>query len=185
MLMMTCAGASEQAVSQWASVFAEKGLGITKTAGDLAGPMCFALLMGLSRLIYGKYGEKLNLDAFMKYSIVLCMVSYLCISLIPNPVIGLIGCAATGFSVGILWPGTFSKAAVAIKRGGTAMFALLALAGDLGCFSGPSLAGYISDAFGGNLRIGILFAIVFPFMMLCCLVFGKKLLKKARTGNET
>lgn len=185
MLMMTCAGASEQAVSQWASVFAEKGLGITKTAGDLAGPMCFALLMGLSRLIYGKYGEKLNLDAFMKYSTVLCMVSYLCISLIPNPVIGLIGCAATGFSVGILWPGTFSKAAVAIKRGGTAMFALLALAGDLGCFSGPSLAGYISDAFGGNLRIGILFAIVFPFMMLCCLVFGKKLLKKARTGNET
>ena len=117
MAMMLCAGASEQAVSQWASTFAEKGLHIQKTVGDLVGPMMFSVLMGLSRLIYGKYGEKLNLDRFMKGSCVLCVASYLCISLVPVPIVGLIGCAICGFSVGIMWPGTFSKASAAIKRG--------------------------------------------------------------------
>ena len=110
MAMMLCAGASEQAVSQWASTFAEKGLHIQKTVGDLVGPMMFSVLMGLSRLIYGKYGEKLNLDRFMKGSCVLCVASYLCISLVPVPIVGLIGCAICGFSVGIMWPRTFSKA---------------------------------------------------------------------------
>ncbi len=169
MLMMMSAGASEQAVSQWASAFAEKALGISKTVGDLAGPMTFAVLMGSARLIYGKYGDKLNLDRFMKYSCILCIISYLCISLVPVPAIGLVGCAVCGFSVGILWPGTFSKASAALRGGGTSLFALLALAGDFGCSAGPSLAGYISSGFGGNLRSGILAAAVFPIMLLISL----------------
>ena len=174
MAMMLCAGASEQAVSQWASTFAEKGLHIQKTVGDLVGPMMFSVLMGLSRLIYGKYGEKLNLDRFMKGSCVLCVASYLCISLVPVPIVGLIGCAICGFSVGIMWPGTFSKASAAIKRGGTVLFAMLALAGDLGCSGGPTLVGFVSSAFSGNLRLGILTAIVFPVLLfagLCTFFF--------------
>lgn len=166
MLMMLCAGASEQAVSQWASIFAEKGLGVSKTVGDLAGPMAFAALMGTSRLIYGKYGDWLNLNRFMTLSCFLCIAAYGCISLIPNAAVGLAGCAVCGFSVGILWPGTFSKASAAVKGGGTAMFALLALAGDLGCSGGPTLAGAVSSQCGDNLRMGILAAAVFPVLLL-------------------
>lgn len=143
MLMMVCSGASEQAVSQWASTFAEEGLGIAKTMGDLVGPMTFSILMGLSRLIYGKYGDRIDLDKFMKGSCVLCIASYLCISIVPIPIVELIGCGICGFSVGIMWPGTFSKASVALKRGGTLLFAMLALAGDLGCSSGPTLVGFV------------------------------------------
>ncbi|WP_455248935.1 MFS transporter [Ruminococcus sp.] len=166
MLMMLCAGASEQAVSQWASIFAEKGLGVSKTVGDLAGPMAFAALMGTSRLIYGKYGDRLNLNRFMTLSCFLCIAAYGCISLIPNAAVGLAGCAVCGFSVGILWPGTFSKASAAVKGGGTAVFALLALAGDLGCSGGPTLAGAVSSRCGDNLRMGILAAVVFPVLLL-------------------
>ena len=169
MLMMLCAGAAEQAVSQWASTFAEKGLGVSKTFGDLLGPMAFALLMGLSRLIYGKYGGKIPLNRFMKYSLFLCVAAYLAIALIPTPIVGLVGCAVCGFFVGILWPGTYSKAAATIKNGGTAMFAMLALAGDIGCAAGPTLAGFVSGAFGDNLRIGILSAVIFPLLMLVSL----------------
>ena len=178
MAMMLCAGASEQAVSQWASTFAEKGLHIQKTVGDLVGPMMFSVLMGLSRLIYGKYGEKLNLDRFMKGSCVLCVASYLCISLVPVPIVGLIGCAICGFSVGIMWPGTFSKASEAIKRGGTVLFAMLALAGDLGCSGGPTLVGFVSSAFSGNLRLGILTAIVFPVLLFAGLCTFSRLVVK-------
>lgn len=178
MAMMLCAGASEQAVSQWASTFAEKGLHIQKTVGDLVGPMMFSVLMGLSRLIYGKNGEKLNLDRFMKGSCVLCVASYLCISLVPVPIVGLIGCAICGFSVGIMWPGTFSKASAAIKRGGTVLFAMLALAGDLGCSGGPTLVGFVSSAFSGNLRLGILTAIVFPVLLLAGLCTFSRLVVK-------
>lgn len=173
MLMMMCAGASEQSISQWASTFAEQGLHVSKTVGDLAGPMAFAMLMGLSRLIYGKYGDKLNLDHFMTFSCILCAASYLCISLVPVPMVGLLGCAVCGFSVGILWPGTFSKAAVSIKGGGTALFALLALAGDLGCSGGPTLAGLVSSSFGNNLRIGILASIVFPILLLIGILLSR------------
>ena len=174
MLMMTCAGASEQAVSQWASTFAEQGLKVSKTLGDLLGPMAFALLMGTARLLYGKYGDKLDLDRFMKYSCLLCIASYLWIALIPVPVLGLIGCAVCGFSVGILWPGTFSKASASIKGGGTAMFALLALAGDLGCSGGPTLAGFVSSSLDNNLRMGILSAIIFPVLLLLALRLSRK-----------
>ena len=173
-LMMLCAGASEQAVSQWASAFAEQGLGVSKTVGDLAGPMAFAMLMGISRLIYGKWGDRLNLDRFMQWSCLLCIAAYLCIVLVPVPVIGLLGCAVCGFSVGILWPGTFSKASASIKGGGTAMFAMLALAGDVGCSGGPTLAGLVSGACGNNLHMGILAAIVFPVLMLTSLFLAHK-----------
>lgn len=173
MVMMLCAGASEQSVSQWASTFAEQGLSVSKTVGDLAGPMAFAFLMGIARLIYGKFGERLPLDRFMKSSVLLCLASYLVLAFVPIPVLGLIGCAICGFSVGILWPGTFSKASVAIKNGGTALFAMLTLAGDIGCAGGPTLAGFVSSVFGNNLHIGVLSAIIFPTAMLISLLLTK------------
>ncbi len=166
MLIMVSAGASEQSISQWASTFAEKGLGVSKAVGDLAGPMAFAFLMGVARAFYGKYGDRINLDRFMTLSGVLCVVSYLCISLIPSPVVGLVGCAVCGLSVGIMWPGGFSKAAACLRNGGTALFALLALGGDLGCTSGPTLVGIVSGAFGDNLKTGILAAAFFPVLLL-------------------
>ena len=174
LLMMTCAGAAEQSVSQWASTFAEQGLGISKTMGDLAGPMAFAMLMGTARLIHGKYGEKLNLDLFMKFSCILCIASYTCIALVPIPVIGLAGCALCGFSVGILWPGTFSKASASIRNGGTALFAMLALAGDLGCSGGPALVGFVSSHFHNNLRVGIFAAVLFPLILLAGLLLARE-----------
>lgn len=164
-ILMACAGACEQSVSQWASVFAEQGLGVSKTIGDLAGPMLFAVMMGASRLVYGKYGERLVLEKFMTCSGLLCIAAYLLISLSPWPFFGLLGCGICGLSVGILWPGTFSMASAAVRGGGTAMFALLALAGDLGCAGGPTLVGLISDACGGNLQAGILAAIIFPVIL--------------------
>lgn len=170
-VMMMCAGACEQSVSQWASAFAESALGVEKWVGDLAGPMAFAALMGTARLIYGKKGETLDLQKFMLGSAALCIVSYLVISLSSSPVIGLLGMALCGFSVGIMWPGTFSIATGAVKGGGMAMFSLLALAGDIGCSGGPTLAGMVSAAAGDNLRMGILAAIICPVALLACLVF--------------
>lgn len=166
MLMMICAGASEQAVSQWASTLAEKSFGINKTIGDLAGPMAFAILMGSSRAFYGKFGDRINLERFMQYSAVLCMISYLMIAFIPIPALGILGCAVCGLSVGIMWPGTFSMASASVKRGGTALFALLALAGDVGCSSGPTYVGMISGALNDNLKMGILAALIFPIFMV-------------------
>ena len=174
MLMMTCAGASEQAVSQWASTFAETSLHISKTLGDLAGPLTFAACMGASRLLYGKYGDRIRLDLFMKGSCILCILSYLCISILPFSALNLFGCALCGFSVGIMWPGLFSTASVSIPRGGTTMFAFLALAGDLGCSGGPTLAGLVSSYAGGSLKIGILTAIIFPTVLLLGLIKSKK-----------
>lgn len=166
MLMMLCAGASEQAVSQWASTFAEKGLGVSKAVGDLAGPTVFALLMATSRLLYGKFGAKIDLNKAMMASALLCVVSYLLIGLTNSPVLGLVGVGLCGLAVGIFWPGTFSTAAASLRGGGTAMFALMALAGDLGCSGGPTLAGAIAGAFGDNLRLGILCAVAFPALMV-------------------
>ena len=165
-ILMICAGACEQAVSQWASTFAEQGLGVSKTLGDLTGPMFFAVMMGTSRLIYGKFGEKLPLKKYIIGSSLLCLASYLVISLSPLPALGLIGCGICGFSVGILWPGTFSMASASMPAGGTAMFALLALGGDVGCSGGPTFVGLIASAFGDNLKTGILYAVIFPILML-------------------
>lgn len=171
MLMMMCAGASEQAVSQWASAFAEMGLHVNKTFGDLAGPMAFAVLMGSARAFYGKYGDRINLDKFMTASSILCILSYLCISLMPIPVLSLIGCAVCGLSVGIMWPGSFSKASASLRNGGTALFALLAVAGDTGCALGPAVVGYVSSITSDNLKNGILAAIVFPVLLLAGIQF--------------
>lgn len=174
LIMMVCAGASEQAVSQWASAFAEKGLGISKAAGDLAGPMAFAVLMGMSRLFYGKYGDRIHLERFMVYSSFLCVLSYLGISLFPIPLFNLIACAVCGLSVGIMWPGTFSKASAALPKGGTAMFALLALGGDIGCSGGPTLVGVVSGAFGDDLKLGVLAGIIFPVLLLTGIILCRK-----------
>ena len=173
-IMMICSGASEQAVSQWASTFAEMGLGISKTAGDLAGPMAFAVLMGTSRLFYGKYGDKIDLDRFMICSSLLSIAAYLCISLVPVPMVSLIACAVCGLSVGIMWPGTFSKASATLPRGGTAMFALLALGGDVGCSGGPTLVGMVSSALGDNLKMGILAGVIFPVLLLSGILLCRK-----------
>lgn len=166
LLLMICAGASEQAVSQWASTFAEQGLGVSKAVGDLAGPMLFAVAMGTARTIYGKFGDRIPLRKFLFGSGLLCLCAYLLISLSPIPALSLVGCGICGFSVGILWPGTFSMASAAMPRGGTAMFALLALGGDIGCGGGPTFVGLISSALGGDLHKGILCAILFPVLML-------------------
>lgn len=174
LIMMVCAGASEQAVSQWASTFAEKGLGISKTAGDLAGPMAFAILMGSARAFYGKYGDRIQLDRFMIYSSCLCILSYLGISLLPAAQLSLAACAVCGLSVGIMWPGTFSKASSALPRGGTAMFALLALGGDLGCSGGPTLVGTVSSLLGDNLKMGVLAGVIFPVLLLTGIILCRK-----------
>ena len=174
MLMMMCAGASEQAVSQWASTFAEQGLGVSKTIGDLAGPMSFAILMGSARAFYGKFGDRIDLDKFMQASSLLCIVSYLCISLSPSPLFSLIGCFLCGLSVGIMWPGTFSKASAALRNGGTAMFALLALAGDVGCSGGPTLVGFATGLASDDLKKGILAGIIFPILLIVGIVSLKK-----------
>lgn len=172
LIMMICAGASEQAVSQWASTFAEQGLGVSKTLGDLMGPMFFAVCMGTSRTIYGKMGEKLDLHKFMVFSTMLCVASYLLIAFVPSPLLALIGCGICGFSVGIFWPGTFSMAASGIRNGGTLMFALLALAGDIGCAGGPTFAGEMANLFGNHIRAGIGIAMIFPVLLGLLLLTG-------------
>ena len=173
-ILMLAAGASEQAMSQWASAFAEKGLGITKSIGDLAGPCFFSVLMGCSRTFYGKSGDRIDLLKFIRISSVLCIISYLIAVLAPHPAISLLGCGLTGLSVGIMWPGVFSLASAGLPKGGTMMFALLALCGDLGCNSGPTTVGLVSNLFSGNLRAGLTAAIVFPVMMLVFSGFCRK-----------
>ncbi|MBP3577220.1 MAG: MFS transporter [Lachnospiraceae bacterium] len=165
-LLMICSGASEQGMSQWASAFAESGLKVSKTVGDLAGPCLFAVLMGTSRALYAKLSDKISLKAAMVGSGCLCVVCYLLATFAPHPVLGLIGCAVCGFSVGIMWPGTFSLASNSLPAGGTAMFAFLALAGDLGCGSGPTIVGAVAERFGDDLKIGVLSAIVFPILLV-------------------
>lgn len=166
MVLMVCAGAAEQGMSQWASAFAESALRLPKTVGDLAGPCLFALLMGTSRALYGKFSEKMPLKKAMIGCAALCVMCYLLASLTQSPVLGLVGCAVCGFSVGIFWPGTFSIAAVALPGAGTAMYALMALAGDVGCSGGPTLVGFVANALGGDLKKGLLAAIVFPALIL-------------------
>lgn len=174
-VLMICGGASEQAMSQWASAFAESALGISKTMGDLAGPCMFALFMGSARAIYGKYGEKIPLEKFMKICCLLCIAGYLLAALSATPLLALAGCALCGLSVGIMWPGTFSLATKTMKRGGTAMFAFLALAGDVGCGGGPTFVGVVSEAFGENLKMGLIFSLVFPSIFLLGLLYLRSL----------
>lgn len=168
--VMICAGASEHAMGQWASAFAESGLQVSKTIGDLAGPCMFAVLMGLSRVFYAKFSEKVDLVKFMIGSGVLCAISYLLASFSANPILALVGCGLCGLSVGLMWPGTFSLASAKCPMGGTAMFALLALAGDLGCSGGPTLVGFVSNANGGNISVGLITAVAFPLLLVIVLM---------------
>lgn len=166
-LLMICSGASEQAMSQWASFFAEEGLKVSKTMGDLMGPCAFALLMGASRAFYGKFGDRMDLQKFIAGSSLLCIVSYLIAIFSPIPVLALAGCALCGLSVGIMWPGTFSMAAKECPQGGTAMWAFFALAGDVGCASGPGVVSIGSLLKPENgIKTGLLCAIIFPLVLL-------------------
>ncbi|MDR2747471.1 MAG: MFS transporter [Treponema sp.] len=167
-LMMICAGASEQAMSQWASLFAEAGLGVSKLMGDILGPCAFAVLMGLSRVFFGLQRGAVKLERTLMISGVLCLASYLIAVFSPHPLLSLGGCALCGLSVGVMWPGTFSLASRSFPQGGTAMFAVLALAGDVGCASGPGLVGMIMQS--TSLTTGLLAAIVFPVLLVAGIV---------------
>lgn len=195
MVLMLCAGASELAMSQWSSLFAEKALGVPKVLGDLLGPCLFAVFMGIGRMIYGIWGAKLNLHRVLALSSVLCVLCYLGASLVPNPMIALLSCALCGFSISLMWPGVLSTTSAAYPKGGTAMFGVLAVCGDIGCSVGPALTGAVSDfvsrfgAFAASLSVtadqlglkaGMLSAIVFPLILLLCLVLLKRALQKKK-----
>ncbi len=169
-ILMVCAGASELSMAQWASAFTEAALGFSKTVGDLVGPCLFAVTMGICRVLYGKFGPKMNLTRFMLGSGVLCLCCYLLASLSSSPVLGLIGCVLCGFSVGIMWPGTISLTSPRLPRGGTALFAMLAMAGDLGGAFGPSLVGTITQQSGDRLQSGMLAGSVFPLLLIVVLI---------------
>jgi len=173
-ILMVCAGASELSMAQWASAFTEAALGFSKTVGDLVGPCLFAVTMGISRVLYGKYGPKMNLTRFMLGSGILCLCCYLLASLSSSPVLGLIGCVLCGFSVGIMWPGTISLTSPRLPRGGTALFAMLAMAGDLGGAFGPSLVGTVTQQSGDRLQSGMFAGSVFPLILIIVLVLMSK-----------
>lgn len=173
-LLMVGAGASEIAMAQWASAFAESSLGVSKTTGDLLGPCGFAVFMGISRMLYGRYGEKVDLSNFMIASGLLCLISYLLAALAKQPFMGLLGCMMCGFSVGIMWPGSISISASRLPKGGTALFAFLALAGDLGGAEAPAIVGYVSQMFGGSIQNGILAGICFPVLLVICIILLKR-----------
>ena len=173
-LMMFCAGAGEMVMSQWASAFVESALGIDKTIGDLLGPCMFAVMMGIARVLYGKLSGRVDLTKWIMWGCVGCTVAYLLAAFAPHPILALIGCALCGFSVGVFWPGTLSHAAANIPLGGVSMFAILAVAGDIGCLSGPYLSGVVADAFGQDLRAAFVFATVFPLICLTVLLLQKK-----------
>lgn len=173
-VLMVCAGSSEIAMAQWASAFAESALHVSKTMGDLAGPCGFAVCMGISRSLYGKFGEKVDLTIFMMASGIMCLVCYLIAGLAGIPLLGLIGCAACGFSVGIMWPGSISISSQILPTGGTAMFALLALAGDLGGAVGPAIIGTVSQSAGDNLQAGVLAGIGFPIVLVISVFYIRR-----------
>lgn len=174
-VLMVCAGASELSMAQWASAFAESALGVSKTTGDLLGACGFAVFMGLSRIWYGKYGEKVDLSGFMIASGILCLTSYLLAAFAKWPVMGLVGCMLCGFSVGIMWPGSISISSARLPKGGTALFALLALAGDLGGAAGPAIVGKVSNLAGENIQAGLLAGICFPVILVLSVLLVKKL----------
>lgn len=174
LILMVCAGASEISMAQWASAYVESALGISKSIGDIIGPCLFAVMMGMSRSFYGKYGENIDLMKFMIGSGALCLVCYLLSALAPLPFLNLVGCAVCGFSVGIMWPGTISIASKKIPLGGTAMFALLAMAGDLGGSVGPGIVGFVTQNANDNLKVGMLAGCVFPTVLVLSVLLLKR-----------
>ncbi len=184
LVMMLCAGASELSIAQWASAFAEESLGISKTAGDILGPCLFAALMGIARVTYSKFSHRLNLEKYILFCAVLCVVGYLLTALSPIPLLSLAGCGICGYAVGIMWPGTYSIAAKNWYNPSTALFAMFALAGDTGCSTGPLLLGSVSQYFGDNLRTGILAGTVFPFVMIFAVIALLGYIKKNKTEEK-
>ena len=182
-ILMVCAGASELSMSQWASAFTEDALGISKNLGDITGPCLFAVMQGISRMIYGKYGDRLDLTKYMLGSGVLCLICYLVAALAKQPVLSLVGCIFCGFSVGIMWPGTISIMSKRLVTGGTAMFALLALAGDLGGSIGPGLFGIVTQHAGDDMQAGMLTGSLFPAVLIISVVLI--MWKHSRTGART
>ena len=179
-VMMLCAGAAEHSMVQWSSFFAEKGLQVNKALGDLLGPCMFAILMGITRAVYGAFGDRFPLQKVLIVTSIVCICSYFVAVFSPIPIISLIGCGFCGISVGLMWPGTFNLSAKYCVKGGTAMFALLALAGDLGCSVGPSIVSAVATAFDGELKIGLLAASVFPLI----LALGVFALRRVRAKNK-
>lgn len=173
-LLMLCSGASELAMSQWASALAETGLHVSKTAGDLAGPCFFAILMGSGRVLHAHVAERFSLTGYLGACACLCIVSYLVVTFSPLPAISLAACGVCGLSVAAMWPGTFSISSKVCPQGGTTIFALLALAGDIGCSAGPTTVGFVSSALRDNLKLGLLSAIIFPALMLAGLAMCRK-----------
>lgn len=178
LLVMLCAGASEVAMSQWSSLFAEKALGVNKVLGDIAGPCLFAVFMGLGRIGFGKFGTKWKLSRILLLCALLAIVCYLLTAFFPHPIISLTACALTGLAVSLMWPGTVSLSAAAFPLGGAALFAFLALFGDLGCSVGPWLTGVVSDAVSVSnsdmaLRIGLAAGTIFPLTLFVTLFFLK------------
>ena len=184
-ILMVCSGASEKAtMAQWASAFTESAIGVSKTVGDLAGPCLFAMFMGISRMLYGKFSEKLDLIKVMLGCGIMCAGCYLVASLSTLPILGLAGCAFCGLAVGIMWPGSISISSQKCPRGGTAMFAFLALAGDLGAMVSPAMVGSLSEMAGGNLKTGLLTATIFPVFLVFGLLILKKKVGKARSRQQ-
>ena len=178
-ILMVCSGASEATMAQWASAFTESAIGVSKTVGDLAGPCLFAMFMGISRMLYGKFSEKLDLTKVMLVCGIMCAGCYLLASLSSLPILGLAGCSLCGLAVGIMWPGSISISSQKCPRGGTAMFAFLALAGDLGAMVSPAMVGSLSEMAGGNLKSGLLAATIFPVILIFGLLILKKKVSKA------
>lgn len=183
-ILMVCAGASELSMSQWASAYAESALGLPKAVGDLIGPCMFAVTMGISRSVYGKCGSKISLMKFMMGSGALCLLCYIAASVSNEPVIGLIGCIMCGFSVGIMWPGTISICSENIPAGGTGMFALLAMAGDLGGSFGPGLVGNIAQRSNDNLQKGMFAGCIFPLVLIISLLILRIIRRKNKLKGE-
>lgn len=181
-LLMVCSGASEATMAQWASAFTESAIGVSKTVGDLAGPCLFAMFMGVSRILYGKFSQKLDLTKVMLACGTMCVGCYLLASLSTLPILGLVGCALCGLGVGVMWPGSISISSQRCPRGGTAMFAFLALAGDLGAMVSPAMVGGLSEMAGGNLKTGLFVATMFPLILVVGLLILRKLVRNA--GNR-
>ena len=199
MLLMLCAGASELAMCQWSSLFAERALGVSKVVGDLMGPCLFAVFMGIGRTIYGVWGEKINLSRALALCAGLCILCYLGTALFQSPMLALLSCALCGFSVSLMWPGTFSLTAAAYPKGGTAMFGVLAVLGDIGCSAGPALMGAVSAAVSSSakmqaafpgltadqlgLKSGMLFCVLFPALILLGIFLLNRFRRRERAEN--
>ena len=187
-IMMLVSGAAEMTMAQWAAAFAEAGLGVSRELGNLLGPFVFAVLMGSARVFYAKFSTKISLKKFILFSALLCIASYLVAAFSPLPIVSLLACGICGLSVGVLWPGNISNAAGMIRGGGVSMFALLALFGDFGCMIGPSIAGSVADAFGGNIKLSFVISAIFPTILLVSIIYlirySKKQRKASQNGNQ-